>query len=141
MAYVYISYENVWYFSVRKWRHKSTLGAHGQWEVEVGEPLAGPVNSSDSEVIKENCSNVGFHLWSLWLYNLSWNTSFSNGHFCLFKLTLIPFTKKMSKCHAFYNGFECFRYHSLCSCVKTQRPAFSGESATFPTPKMSSVFL
>ncbi|XP_068590743.1 protein DPCD-like, partial [Cebidichthys violaceus] len=30
---------------VRKWRHKSTLGAQGQWEVEVGEPLSGPVPS------------------------------------------------------------------------------------------------
>ncbi|XP_070844669.1 protein DPCD [Chaetodon trifascialis] len=45
---------------VRKWRHKSTLGAQGQWQVEVGEPLAGPVTSLDSEVIKENCSNPMF---------------------------------------------------------------------------------
>ena len=28
--------------------------------MEVGEPLAGPDTSLDSEVIKENCSNVGF---------------------------------------------------------------------------------
>lgn len=48
------------YFSVRKWRHKSTLGAQSQWQVEVGEPLAGPVTSLDSDVIKENCANVGF---------------------------------------------------------------------------------
>ncbi|XP_037618864.1 protein DPCD [Sebastes umbrosus] len=45
---------------VRKWRNKSTLGAQGQWQIEVGEPLAGPVPSSDSEVIKENCSNPVF---------------------------------------------------------------------------------
>ncbi|XP_068585119.1 protein DPCD isoform X2 [Cebidichthys violaceus] len=36
---------------VRKWRHKSTLGAQGQWEVEVGEPLSGPVPSSDLEPV------------------------------------------------------------------------------------------
>ncbi|KAL3067326.1 protein DPCD [Trematomus bernacchii] len=42
---------------VRKWRHKSTLGDQSPWQVEVGEPLAGPDTSLDSEVIKENCSN------------------------------------------------------------------------------------
>ena len=67
MAYVYVSNKKIWYFSERKWRHKSALGAQGQWQVEVGEPLAGPVPSTDSEVIKENCSNVGFLLCSLWL--------------------------------------------------------------------------
>ncbi|XP_041641785.1 protein DPCD [Cheilinus undulatus] len=45
---------------VRKWRAKSTLGAQGQWQVEVGEPFSGPVTSLDSEVIKENCSNPVF---------------------------------------------------------------------------------
>ncbi|XP_026216503.1 protein DPCD [Anabas testudineus] len=45
---------------VRKWRHKSTLGAQSQWQVEVGEPLAGPVTSLDSDVIKENCANPVF---------------------------------------------------------------------------------
>ncbi|XP_035035761.1 protein DPCD [Hippoglossus stenolepis] len=44
---------------VRKWRNKSTLGAQGQWEVEVGEPPASPVASSD-DVIKENNSNPLF---------------------------------------------------------------------------------
>ncbi|XP_062420334.1 protein DPCD isoform X2 [Pungitius pungitius] len=44
---------------VRKWRHKSTLGAQGQWQVEVGEPLAGPVTSSESD-IRENCFNPVF---------------------------------------------------------------------------------
>uniref|UniRef100_A0AAQ5YG36 Protein DPCD n=1 Tax=Amphiprion ocellaris TaxID=80972 RepID=A0AAQ5YG36_AMPOC len=44
----------------RKWRHKSTLGAQGQWTVEVGEPVASPVASPDSDVIKENCSNPVF---------------------------------------------------------------------------------
>ncbi|KAK7930275.1 hypothetical protein WMY93_006670 [Mugilogobius chulae] len=42
---------------VRKWRHKSTLGAHGQWQVEVGEPFI--VGSLDAE-IKENSSNPLF---------------------------------------------------------------------------------
>lgn len=51
------------YVSVRKWRHKSTLGAQGQWQVEVGEPLTGHVPSLDSEVIKESCSNVGIILF------------------------------------------------------------------------------
>ncbi|XP_008287147.1 protein DPCD [Stegastes partitus] len=45
---------------VRKWRHKSTLGAPGQWQVEVGEPLLSPVASLESDVIKENCSNPVF---------------------------------------------------------------------------------
>ncbi|XP_062291058.1 protein DPCD [Scomber scombrus] len=45
---------------VRKWRHKSTLGAHGQWQVEIGEPPADSVTSSDADVIKENCSNPVF---------------------------------------------------------------------------------
>ncbi|XP_070712539.1 protein DPCD [Pempheris klunzingeri] len=44
----------------RKWRHKSTLGAQGQWQVEVGEPLEVPVTSLDLAVIKENCSNPVF---------------------------------------------------------------------------------
>uniref|UniRef100_UPI003AAEB0ED protein DPCD isoform X3 n=1 Tax=Centroberyx gerrardi TaxID=166262 RepID=UPI003AAEB0ED len=46
---------------VRKWLCKSALGAQGQWEVEVGEPLtAAAAASVDSEVIKENCSNPVF---------------------------------------------------------------------------------
>ncbi|XP_029987712.1 protein DPCD [Sphaeramia orbicularis] len=45
---------------IRKWRHKSTLGAQGQWQVEVGEPLAGHIPSLDSEGIKESCSNPTF---------------------------------------------------------------------------------
>lgn len=52
-------------FSVRRWRHKSALGAVGPWQVEVGEPIAGPDASTSSEVIKENCSNVSFLLCSL----------------------------------------------------------------------------
>ncbi|XP_072318537.1 protein DPCD [Eucyclogobius newberryi] len=42
---------------VRKWRHKHTLGAHEQWQVEVGEPFT--VGSLESE-IKENNSNPLF---------------------------------------------------------------------------------
>ncbi|XP_061685921.1 protein DPCD isoform X1 [Syngnathoides biaculeatus] len=45
---------------VRKWRLKSTLGAVGQWQVEVGEPLIGPATSLDAEMLKENCSNPVF---------------------------------------------------------------------------------
>ncbi|XP_077427007.1 protein DPCD [Vanacampus margaritifer] len=45
---------------VRKWRHKNTLGAQGQWEVEVGEPPVGPAASLDAEMLTENCSNPVF---------------------------------------------------------------------------------
>ncbi|XP_076001628.1 protein DPCD [Genypterus blacodes] len=44
----------------RRWRSKNPLGAQGQWEVEVGEPLAAALASSDSDGIKENCSNPVF---------------------------------------------------------------------------------
>lgn len=44
---------------MRKWRHKSTLGVQGSWLLEVGESLAGPVASLESDMIKENSSNVG----------------------------------------------------------------------------------
>lgn len=54
--------------SARRWRHKNALGAVGPWQVEVGEPLAGPDANSSSEVIKENCSNVSFLLCSLKLW-------------------------------------------------------------------------
>ena len=46
-------------FAVRKWRNKSALGGQGQWQMEVGEALASPGTSLDSQGIKENCSNVG----------------------------------------------------------------------------------
>ncbi|XP_061588628.1 protein DPCD [Cololabis saira] len=45
---------------VRKWRHKSTLGVQNPWQVEIGEPLASPVASLDSDGIIENCSNPVF---------------------------------------------------------------------------------
>lgn len=48
--------------SVRRWRHKNAIGAVGQWQVEVGEPIGGPDTSCSSLVIKENCSNVSFLL-------------------------------------------------------------------------------
>ncbi|XP_029368206.1 protein DPCD isoform X2 [Echeneis naucrates] len=44
----------------RRWRHKSTLGAQGQWQVEVGEPLPTPVASFECDAIQENCSNPVF---------------------------------------------------------------------------------
>lgn len=43
---------------MRKWRHKSTLGAQGQWQVEIGEPCA--VGLSLDAEIKEHCSNPLF---------------------------------------------------------------------------------
>nr|XP_057947694.1 protein DPCD [Doryrhamphus excisus] len=45
---------------VRKWQHKSTLGAQGQWQEEVGEPRASPDACLDAELIKENCANPVF---------------------------------------------------------------------------------
>ncbi|XP_028269301.1 protein DPCD [Parambassis ranga] len=45
---------------VRKWRLKNTLGGQGQWQAEVGEHLAGPVTSLDSDGLRENCSNPVF---------------------------------------------------------------------------------
>ncbi|CAN9509938.1 unnamed protein product [Ophioblennius macclurei] len=44
----------------RKWRHKNALGAQGQWEVEVGEPMTSPASASNSDLIKESCSNPIF---------------------------------------------------------------------------------
>ncbi|KAG5855683.1 hypothetical protein ANANG_G00051700 [Anguilla anguilla] len=40
---------------VRKWRKKSTLGAPGQWEVEVGDPST--MQTSEPHLIKESSSN------------------------------------------------------------------------------------
>lgn len=136
MAYVYVSNKTFLNFSVRKWRHKSTLGAQGQWQVEVGEPLTGPVTSCDLEVIKENCSNVGFRLCSVRLST----TSFSIGIFVYFS-SLWFLRENTSKFHACKMDLNDLCFHSLCLHVKIQRPAFSGESATFPTPKMSLVSL
>lgn len=48
--------------SVRRWRYKNAIGAVGQWQVEVGEPIGGPDTSCSPMVIKENCSNVSFPL-------------------------------------------------------------------------------
>lgn len=66
--------QTVWCLSVRKWRSQNTLGAQGQWQVEVGEPFAAALASLDSDVIKENFSNVGF-------LPLSSLTTFSHMHF------------------------------------------------------------
>ncbi|XP_030635586.1 protein DPCD isoform X2 [Chanos chanos] len=44
----------------RKWRHKTTLGGHGSWQAEVGESNPSPLTTSESEVIKESCSNPVF---------------------------------------------------------------------------------
>ncbi|XP_061086657.1 protein DPCD isoform X1 [Conger conger] len=41
--------------TVRKWRKKSTLGAQGPWEVEVGD--TSPVLTSEPHVIMESSSN------------------------------------------------------------------------------------
>uniref|UniRef100_A0A8C8DUS0 Protein DPCD n=1 Tax=Oryzias sinensis TaxID=183150 RepID=A0A8C8DUS0_9TELE len=45
---------------MRKWRHKSPLGAQSPWQVEVGEPLVNTPGSQDSDIIRESCSNVGY---------------------------------------------------------------------------------
>ncbi|XP_078788060.1 protein DPCD [Oryzias latipes] len=49
---------------MRKWRHKSPLGAQSPWQVEVGEPLVNTPGSQDSDIIRESCSNVAFSLVS-----------------------------------------------------------------------------
>lgn len=38
---------------VRKWRVKNALGALGQWQLEVGEPVPSGAGSLGSELIKE----------------------------------------------------------------------------------------
>ena len=45
---------------MRKWRSRNPLGAPGSWEAEVGEPFSA-LASADSEMIKENLSNVGLY--------------------------------------------------------------------------------
>lgn len=110
-------------FSVRRWRHKSALGAVGPWQVEVGEPIAGPGASTSSEVIKENCSNVSFLLCSL--KNLNHCISFKRISMTTFRL------------YACKINLSCFCILSLYLCAKTQRQVFSGESATSRSPKMS----
>uniref|UniRef100_A0A8C5R4H5 Protein DPCD n=1 Tax=Leptobrachium leishanense TaxID=445787 RepID=A0A8C5R4H5_9ANUR len=44
---------------VRKWRQKTTLGAYGQWEIEVGE-AAQPVVSLQMDFLTESNSNPVF---------------------------------------------------------------------------------
>uniref|UniRef100_A0A3P9K415 Protein DPCD n=1 Tax=Oryzias latipes TaxID=8090 RepID=A0A3P9K415_ORYLA len=45
---------------MRKWRHKSPLGAQSPWQVEVGEPLFNTPGSQDPDLIRESCSNPLF---------------------------------------------------------------------------------
>ncbi|KAM9327163.1 protein DPCD [Gastrophryne carolinensis] len=45
---------------VRKWRQKSTLGACGQWQTEVGEEPAPVVQVIQNDFLKENSSNPVF---------------------------------------------------------------------------------
>ncbi|XP_053167185.1 protein DPCD isoform X2 [Hemicordylus capensis] len=42
---------------VRKWREKNTLGACGNWQIEVGEPDLPAVRALDQELIKESSTN------------------------------------------------------------------------------------
>ncbi|XP_069836280.1 protein DPCD isoform X2 [Dendropsophus ebraccatus] len=44
----------------RKWRQKSTLGAYGQWEIEVGEAAPPIVGTLQQDFLKENSSNPVF---------------------------------------------------------------------------------
>jgi hypothetical protein len=43
---------------VRKWRVKSALGALGQWQLEVGEPVLPGAGNLGPELIKESNANV-----------------------------------------------------------------------------------
>uniref|UniRef100_A0A8C6H317 Protein DPCD n=1 Tax=Mus spicilegus TaxID=10103 RepID=A0A8C6H317_MUSSI len=45
---------------VRKWRVKNALGALGQWQLEVGEPVPSGAGSLGSELIKESNANPIF---------------------------------------------------------------------------------
>lgn len=45
---------------VRKWRQKSALGAHGQWQIEVGEVSPPIVGALQPDFLKENSSNPIF---------------------------------------------------------------------------------
>uniref|UniRef100_A0A8C5SZ82 Protein DPCD n=1 Tax=Laticauda laticaudata TaxID=8630 RepID=A0A8C5SZ82_LATLA len=45
---------------LRKWREKNALGAHGNWEVEVGEPTLLAAGALDREFIKESNTNPVF---------------------------------------------------------------------------------
>ncbi|CAJ0964326.1 unnamed protein product [Ranitomeya imitator] len=42
---------------VRKWRQKSSLGAHGEWQTEVGEASLPIVGALQPDFLKENSSN------------------------------------------------------------------------------------
>ncbi|XP_053167184.1 protein DPCD isoform X1 [Hemicordylus capensis] len=42
---------------LRKWREKNTLGACGNWQIEVGEPDLPAVRALDQELIKESSTN------------------------------------------------------------------------------------
>ncbi|XP_077311467.1 protein DPCD [Lithobates pipiens] len=45
---------------VRKWRQKSALGAHGEWQIEVGETPPPVVAVLQNDFLKENSSNPVF---------------------------------------------------------------------------------
>ncbi|XP_042315472.1 LOW QUALITY PROTEIN: protein DPCD [Sceloporus undulatus] len=45
---------------LRKWREKNTLGASGNWQIEVGEPNVFVPGPLDREFIKESSSNPVF---------------------------------------------------------------------------------
>lgn len=45
---------------VRKWRVKNALGALGQWQIEVGEPVLSGAGSLGAELIKESNANPIF---------------------------------------------------------------------------------
>ncbi|XP_018420534.1 PREDICTED: protein DPCD isoform X1 [Nanorana parkeri] len=45
---------------VRKWRQKSALGAHAEWQIEVGETPAPVVAVLQNDFLKENSSNPVF---------------------------------------------------------------------------------
>lgn len=48
----------LFFTAVRKWREKNTLGARGNWQVEVGDPNLFAAGALDHELIKESSTNV-----------------------------------------------------------------------------------
>ena len=47
------------FFSVRKWKTKTTLGADKKWEFEIGEDLSVP-SPMETSIIVESRSNVSY---------------------------------------------------------------------------------
>lgn len=141
------------YFAVRKWRSKSTLKGQGPWEIEVGEPVPSTVACLESDVIKENCSNVSciiqylhllyFRPWSKLLIDSSslsptvliqmcqlilWR-SWNSLHFHHFTIQLI-----INKPHAFNSTMLCC-ISSACIYAQRHKDQFPVESPEPSVPQ------